>query len=197
MTMAAQEPVVSGHRYTVTLVDGRRPTGLADCVGERLLTLVGNGLSHRVAGTGMEHTGRVRFHQKDLGPDGKDVRVWTISDSGGGSPLLAEHCTAAEPSSELPGSASSVRESPPRPGFPAGDSGWSCRSSTPWATHGGSGSSMAGDSDPPVPRRPFRRTIRWDAQSSRPDHSCPAVRGPLWPSPAKCPRVPFLIPRGR
>jgi hypothetical protein len=120
MTMAAQEPVVSGHRYTVSLVDGRRPMGLADCVGERLLTLVGNGLSHRVAGTGMEHTGRVRFHQKDLGPDGKDVRVWTISDSGGGSPLLAEHCTAAEPSSELPGSASSVRESSPRPGFPAG-----------------------------------------------------------------------------
>ena len=71
-------------------MDGRRPTGLADCVGERLLTLVGNGLSHRVAGTGMVHTGRVRFHQKDLGPDGKDVRVWTISDPGGGSSLLAD-----------------------------------------------------------------------------------------------------------
>ena len=104
MTTATQEPVVSGHRYTVTLVDGRRPTGLADCMGERVLTMVGNGLSHRVAGTGMEHTGRVRFHQKDLGPDGKDVRVWTISDPGGDSPLLAEHCTAAEPLPNFPAS---------------------------------------------------------------------------------------------
>jgi hypothetical protein len=96
MTMAADEPVVSGQGYTVTEVDGRRPEGLGSCVGERILTLVGNGLTHRVFGTGMEHSGRVRFHQKDLGPDGKDVRVWTISDPGDNS-LLAEHCTASEP----------------------------------------------------------------------------------------------------
>ena len=95
MTMAAEEPVVSGQRYTVTEVDGRPPTGLASCIGERGLTLVLNGLIHRVVGTGMEHSGRVRFHQKDLGPDGKDVRVWTISDPGDDS-LLAEHCTASE-----------------------------------------------------------------------------------------------------
>jgi hypothetical protein len=49
-----------------------------------------------VFGTGLEHSGRVRFHQKDLGPDGKDVRVWTISDPGDNS-LLAEHCPASEP----------------------------------------------------------------------------------------------------
>jgi hypothetical protein len=29
-------------------IDGRPPTGLAGCIGERTLTLVGNGLSHRV-----------------------------------------------------------------------------------------------------------------------------------------------------
>ena len=95
MTMAADEPVVSGHGYTVTEVDGRRPEGLGSCVGERMLTLVGNGLTHRVFGTGMEHSGTIRFHQKDLGPDGKDVVVWTISDPGGS--LLAEHCAASEP----------------------------------------------------------------------------------------------------
>jgi hypothetical protein len=94
MTMAAQEPVVSGQWYTVTEVDGRPPTGLASCVGERVLTLAMNGLSHRMFGTGVEHSGRVRFHQKDLGPDGKDVRVWTISDAGDNS-LLAEHCAAS------------------------------------------------------------------------------------------------------
>ncbi len=96
MTMAAQEPVVSGRWYTVTEADGRLPTGLADCIGERVLTLVMNGLSHRMFGTGVEHSGRVRFYQKDLGPDGKDVRLWTISDPGDNS-LLAEHCPASEP----------------------------------------------------------------------------------------------------
>ena len=96
MTLAAEGPVVSGRWYTVSEVNGRPATGLASCIGERMLTLVMNGLSHRVFGTGMEHSGRVRFHQKDLGPDGKDVRVWTISDPGDNS-LLAEHCTASEP----------------------------------------------------------------------------------------------------
>ena len=94
MTMAAQEPVVSGQLYMVTEVDGRPPTGLADCIGERVLTLAMNGLSHRMFGTGVEHSASVRFHQKDLGPDGKDVRVWTISDPGDNS-LLAEHCAAS------------------------------------------------------------------------------------------------------
>ena len=82
MTMAAQEPVVSGQWYTVTEVDGRPPTGLASCVGERVLTLAMNGLSHRMFGTGVEHSAGVRFHQKVLGLDGKDVRVWTTSDPG-------------------------------------------------------------------------------------------------------------------
>ena len=94
MTMATEEPVVSGQAYTVAQVDGRPPTGLGSCIGERVLTLAMNGLSHRMFGTGVEHSARVRFHQKDLGPDGKDVRVWTISDPGDNS-LLAEHCAAS------------------------------------------------------------------------------------------------------
>ena len=39
MTMAAQEPVISGQWYTVTEVDGRPQAGLDSCVGERQLTL--------------------------------------------------------------------------------------------------------------------------------------------------------------
>jgi hypothetical protein len=98
MTMTTQEPVVSGHGYTVTEVDGRPPAGLADCVGERLLTLVGNGLSHRVFGTGTAVPGGVRFHQKDLGPDGRDVRVWTIIISAlDQATLIARHRTPSEP----------------------------------------------------------------------------------------------------
>jgi hypothetical protein len=97
MTMATDGPVISGLAYAVTEIDGRPPTGLSDCVGERTMTLVGNGLSHRVRGTGIDHLGGIRFHQKDLGPDGKDVRVWTITDPHH-DVLLARHCPASEPS---------------------------------------------------------------------------------------------------
>ena len=96
MTMATDGPVISGLAYTVTEIDGHLPTGLAGCLGDRTLTLVGSGLSHRVRGTGIDHLGGVRFHQKDLGPDGRDVRVWTITHAGD-DVLLAQHCPASEP----------------------------------------------------------------------------------------------------
>jgi hypothetical protein len=91
MTMATDGPVISGPAYTVTEIDGRAPTALTDCVGERTLTLVGNDLTHRVRGTGITHPAGIRFHQKDLGPAGKDVRVWTITDPHHDA-LLAQHC---------------------------------------------------------------------------------------------------------
>ena len=96
MPMATDGPVISGLAYTVTEIDGHLPTGLAGCLGDRTLTLVGSGLSHRVRGTGIDHLGGVRFHQKDLGPDGRDVRVWTITHAGD-DVLLAQHCPASEP----------------------------------------------------------------------------------------------------
>ena len=98
MTMATDGPVISGLAYTVTEVDGDPPTGLGGCLGDRVLTLVGNGLSHRVHGTGIHHSPGIRFHQKDLGPVGKDVRVWTIITDPHHDVLLAEHCPASEPS---------------------------------------------------------------------------------------------------
>ncbi len=96
MKMAGDEPVSSGRAYTLTEVDGRPPAGLVSCVGERTLTLALNDLSYRVYGSGVASSGTVRFYQKDLGPDGKDVRVWTIRDPGG-TPLIAEHCPPSEP----------------------------------------------------------------------------------------------------
>jgi len=96
MTMATDGPVISGLAYTVTEIDGHPPTGLAGCLGDRTLTLVGSGLSHRVRGTGIDHLGGVRFHQKDLGPGGRDVRVWTITDHHHDA-LLARHCPPSEP----------------------------------------------------------------------------------------------------
>jgi hypothetical protein len=98
MTMATSGPVICGPPHTVVEVDGRPPTGLAGCVGERTLTLVRSGLAYLVHGTGTDRAdGAIRFHQKDLGPGGKDVRVWKITHPGD-DVLLARHCSTAEPS---------------------------------------------------------------------------------------------------
>jgi hypothetical protein len=80
MTVPTDEPVISGVAYAVIEIDGRPPTGLAGCLGDRILTLVRSGLSHRVRGTGTDlQSEGIRFHQRDLGRDGNDVRVWTIT----------------------------------------------------------------------------------------------------------------------
>jgi hypothetical protein len=87
--MSFDQPVISGQSYTVTAVDGRCPVGLADFVGNTALTVENGGTIHRLVGDGAETSGTVRFHQKDPGPDDKDIRVWTITDHGTGT-FLAE-----------------------------------------------------------------------------------------------------------
>jgi hypothetical protein len=86
MTFTADAPVESGRSYHVTEVDGRRPEALSDFAGEARLTLIKGGMTHRIIGegaaTGEGDGGGVRFHQKDPGPDDRDVRVWVITDRG-------------------------------------------------------------------------------------------------------------------
>ena len=101
MTMTTDGQVASGLSYTVTEIDGRPPPGLAGCLGNRTLTLVGNGLVHRVRGTGIDHRGGIRFHQRDLGPAGQDVLVWTITDPHHDA-LLARRCPPSEPPATRP-----------------------------------------------------------------------------------------------
>lgn len=79
---------VSGQRYRVTAVDGRRPAGLDHCVGIRVLTVDGDGLSDRMFGRVVETAGVFRFHQQDLGSTGAVVLVWAISDSGDGTLVI-------------------------------------------------------------------------------------------------------------
>jgi hypothetical protein len=89
MTFPADQPVVSGQSYTVTAVDGHRPAALTDFVGTIAVTLVRDGHRHRLIGDGAATSGTIRFHEKDPGPDDKDIRVWTITARGGGT-FLAE-----------------------------------------------------------------------------------------------------------
>ncbi len=93
MTFPADQPVVSGQNYTVTAVDGHRPADLTDFIGTTAITLLRNGHSHRIVGDGAATSGAIRFHQKNPGPDDKDVRVWTITDHGAGT-FLAEPVAA-------------------------------------------------------------------------------------------------------
>ena len=93
MTFTAYDPVESGCSYHVTEVGGHRPGALSDFAGDTRLTLVKGGMSHRLVGDGAATDGGVRFHQKDPGPDDRDVRVWVITDRGDGT-FLAEPVAA-------------------------------------------------------------------------------------------------------
>ena len=83
--MTVEEPVGSGQSYPVTAVGGHSPAALTDFVGTTEITLVKDGQVRRLIGGGARVSTIVRFHQKDPGPDAKDVRVWTISDEGAGN----------------------------------------------------------------------------------------------------------------
>ncbi len=90
MTFLADEPVGSGQQYPVTDVDGRTPSSLGNFTGDVCLTLIRNGHAVQMLGSGCAVAGDgVRFHQKDPGPDRKDIRVWSISQCGDGSFVAA------------------------------------------------------------------------------------------------------------
>ena len=79
MTYIPDEPVISGAPYTVIEVDGHPPAALTDFTHNTMLTLVRNGQTRQILGSGAATPDSVRFHQKDPGPDGKDVRLWSIT----------------------------------------------------------------------------------------------------------------------
>ncbi len=90
MSFLANEPVGSGQLYQVTDVDGRTPSSLGNFTGDVCLTLIRNGRAVQMLGSGCAVADDgVRFHQKDPGPDGKDIRVWTITQCGDGGFLAA------------------------------------------------------------------------------------------------------------
>ncbi len=94
MTYLADEPVGSGQHYPVTDVDGRTPITLDNFTGDVCMTVIRNGRAVQMLGSGCAVDGDgVRFHQKDPGRDGKDVRVWTVTQGRDGT-FLAEPVAA-------------------------------------------------------------------------------------------------------
>src|SRR6476469_2371784 len=77
---SAAEPVESGQSYTITHVDGRQPESLDDFTGDVHLTLARNDQQLHVTGAIARTAGAVRFYQKDLALQDRDIRVWTITE---------------------------------------------------------------------------------------------------------------------
>jgi hypothetical protein len=78
MTYAPPDPVPSGRPYDVVAVDGGNPSSLDQFIGETVFTISQNDREWRICGLGGMHGAAVRFHEKDVNHDGKDVRVWHI-----------------------------------------------------------------------------------------------------------------------
>ena len=79
MTMYPARPIASGRPYHVKACRGRVPTALADFEGETDFTLSTGAGTTVIRGVGTAHEGWIRFQEKDVAQNGKDVRVWHIT----------------------------------------------------------------------------------------------------------------------
>jgi hypothetical protein len=79
MTFAAPHSIISGIPYDVIEVGGHPASHLSDFEGDTEMVIAGRGEYHRVCGIGALREGAVRFYEKDVDHEGKDVRVWTVS----------------------------------------------------------------------------------------------------------------------
>jgi len=93
MSFATSMMVVSGKPYRVLQVSGRAPSDLADFLDAEEFTMDMEGEPYLVRGSGSRSESDVRFHEKDMDHDGKDVRVWRLSHHEDGD-FLAEHAAA-------------------------------------------------------------------------------------------------------
>ena len=79
MTSATTDPVPSGQELPIVAVRGRTPHTIEDFIGEAVFTVQWREQDLLVAGLGAAAGASVRFHEKDAGNGGKDVRVWSIT----------------------------------------------------------------------------------------------------------------------
>lgn len=88
MSFTTPTTVPSGMSVPVLAVEGRVPESLDDFTGD-VSFLIDIDPPHLVQGSGALHGSAVRFHEKDLGNGGKDIRVWEIRVQG--SRFVAAH----------------------------------------------------------------------------------------------------------
>ena len=87
MSFTTPSAVPSATACRVLQVNGRRPVALTDFEGDVAFVLdLGDG--YLVSGAGRAHGDLVRFHEKDVEHNGKDIRVWHVRQDG--ADFLAE-----------------------------------------------------------------------------------------------------------
>jgi len=93
MTSGCHDPIISGFAYRITSVAGRSPADIADFVGNTDLLVETDVDQHHIFGVGAYSSDGVRFYEKDLQNEGKDVRAWSIQPADDGT-FTAEHIAA-------------------------------------------------------------------------------------------------------
>ena len=89
MSFSTPAAVTSGTPYRIVQVADAAPRDLGQFVGTTRFSIdLADG--YLVCGSGRLEGDTVRFHEKDRGGTGKDVRVWTVSAVEGGG-FSAEH----------------------------------------------------------------------------------------------------------
>ncbi|WP_164737222.1 hypothetical protein [Georgenia sp. SYP-B2076] len=78
MAHSPPETVVSGVPDKVIEVQGRAPCDIEKFEGPTTFILEGKTGHHTVTGEGAPWPDAVRFHEKDAGGEGRDLRVWRV-----------------------------------------------------------------------------------------------------------------------
>ncbi len=81
MSFSTPESVPSGIAMPISEVEGRPPASLEDFHGD-VSFLLGMEPPHLVEGCGRLDGSVVRFHEKDVQNNGKDIRVWEVRPDG-------------------------------------------------------------------------------------------------------------------
>lgn len=72
------DPVASGVQFIVAEVVGHRPASLQDFVGRTSFVVRAHNGVRTISGVGSAVGGGVRFQERDVDQEDKDVRTWQI-----------------------------------------------------------------------------------------------------------------------
>jgi hypothetical protein len=90
MSFTTPTTVISGRSYLVLLVEDRSPSSLDEFETADDFAIDMDGASYLVQGSGRLIDNEVRYHEKDVDNNGKDIRVWRVIQHEDGT-FLASH----------------------------------------------------------------------------------------------------------